>query len=78
MADNLLATQLRKGMIVKIDNKLFRIFETRASRRPCSVNRLSCTSMRTCSRDSPGSSAVKMNASAVSHRSTAGAQPCGP
>ena len=27
MADNLLATQLRKGMIVKIDNKLFRIFD---------------------------------------------------
>ena len=26
MADNLLATQLRKGMIVKIENKLFRIF----------------------------------------------------
>ena len=25
MADNLLATQLRKGMIVKIENKLFRI-----------------------------------------------------
>jgi len=27
MADNLLATQLRKGMIVKIDNKLYRIFD---------------------------------------------------
>jgi translation elongation factor P/translation initiation factor 5A len=27
MADNLLATQLRKGMIVKVDNKLFRIFD---------------------------------------------------
>ena len=27
MADNLLATQLRKGMIVKIENKLFRIFD---------------------------------------------------
>jgi elongation factor P len=27
MADNLLAPQLRKGMIVKIDNKLFRIFD---------------------------------------------------
>ena len=26
MADNLLATQLRKGMIVKIENKLYRIF----------------------------------------------------
>ncbi|MEO7132614.1 MAG: elongation factor P [Vicinamibacterales bacterium] len=27
MADNLLATQLRKGMIVKIENKLYRIFD---------------------------------------------------
>jgi elongation factor P len=27
MADNLLATQLRKGMIVKIDNNLYRIFD---------------------------------------------------
>jgi elongation factor P len=27
MADNLLATQLRKGMIIKVDNKLFRIFD---------------------------------------------------
>lgn len=27
MADNLLATQLRKGMIVKIDNELYRIFD---------------------------------------------------
>jgi elongation factor P len=27
MADNLLATQLRKGMIVKIDNQLYRIFD---------------------------------------------------
>jgi elongation factor P len=27
MADNLLATQLRKGMIIKVDNKLYRIFD---------------------------------------------------
>jgi elongation factor P len=27
MADNLLATQLRKGMIVKVDKKLFRVFD---------------------------------------------------
>ena len=27
MADNLLATQLRKGMIIKVENKLFRIFD---------------------------------------------------
>jgi elongation factor P len=27
MADNLLATQLRKGMIIKVDNKLFRVFD---------------------------------------------------
>ena len=27
MADTLLATQLRKGMIVKIENKLYRIFD---------------------------------------------------
>lgn len=27
MADNLLATQLRKGMIVKIDNELYRVFD---------------------------------------------------
>src|SRR4026209_45353 len=27
MAENLLATKLRKGMIVKIENKLFRIFD---------------------------------------------------
>lgn len=27
MADNLLATQLRKGMIVKIENELYRIFD---------------------------------------------------
>lgn len=27
MADNLLATQLRKGMIIKIENKLYRIFD---------------------------------------------------
>jgi elongation factor P len=27
MADNLLATQLRKGMIIKIDNNLYRIFD---------------------------------------------------
>ena len=27
MADNLLATQLRKGMIVKIENNLYRIFD---------------------------------------------------
>ena len=27
MADNLLATQLRKGMIVKVENKLYRIFD---------------------------------------------------
>ena len=25
MADNLLATQLRKGMIIKVDNKLYRM-----------------------------------------------------
>ena len=34
--------------------------------------------MRICSRDRPGSSAVMMKAVAVSHRSTAGAQPCAP
>ena len=27
MADNLLATQLRKGMVIKVDNKLYRIFD---------------------------------------------------
>lgn len=27
MADNLLATQLRKGMIIKVENKLYRIFD---------------------------------------------------